>query len=194
MLIDRFCKISQTSPKPRSEHEQRRAGIVSEASGQCEVFAKCERTIELSQDAETGAPRADANDGEKAGVKRAKMLNCTYSLFGGVKRRRQNQKFLPFKCSASRRGVWGEPQIKMIGNFWVLPRASKARAAEAQVSFVKILRILTEIHSNFVQYTPPKFGMSERKRVKYLKGGISIHRVILFLVSVTEQDLFRRGQ
>ena len=45
--------------------------------------------------------------------------------------------------------VWGEPQIKMVGNFWVLPRASLSRAAEAQVSFVKILRILSEIHSNF---------------------------------------------
>jgi len=43
----------------------------------------------------------------------------------------------------------------MIGNFWVLPRASLASAAEAQVSFVKILRILSEIYSNFVQYTPP---------------------------------------
>ena len=42
----------------------------------------------------------------------------------------------------------------MIGNFWVLPRASLSSAAEAQVSFVKILRILPEIHSNFVQYTP----------------------------------------
>src|SRR3989344_3346960 len=73
-----------------------------------------------------------------------------------LKRRRQNQNFLPFKCSASRRGVWGEPQIKMIGNFWVLPRASLSSAAEAQGSFVKILRILPEIHSNFVQYTPPK--------------------------------------
>ena len=66
---------------------------MSEASGQCEVFAKCERTTELPQNAETGAPRADANDGEKAGVKLAKMLNYIYSLFGGVKRRQQNQKF-----------------------------------------------------------------------------------------------------
>ncbi|MBI4065910.1 hypothetical protein HY412_01825 [Candidatus Kaiserbacteria bacterium] len=41
--------------------------------------------------------------------------------------------------------------------FWFLPRASKAHAAEAQRSFVKILRILSEIHSNFVQYTPPEF-------------------------------------
>ena len=48
--------------------------------------------------------------------------------------------------------VWGEPQIKMVGNFWVLPRASLSRAAEAQVSFVKILRILPEIHSNFVRH------------------------------------------
>ena len=39
--------------------------------------------------------------------------------------------------------------------FLVLPRASLPSAAEAQVSFVKVLRILSEIHSNFVQYTPP---------------------------------------
>ena len=50
-------------------------------SGQCEVLAKCERTTELPQDVETGAPRADANDGEKAGAKRAKMLNYTYKPF-----------------------------------------------------------------------------------------------------------------
>jgi hypothetical protein len=30
----------------------------------------------------------------------------------------KTKNFLPFKISASRRGVWGEPQIKMIGNFW----------------------------------------------------------------------------
>jgi len=60
--------------------------------------------------------------------------------------------------------VWGEPQIKMIGNFWGLPRASLSSAAEAQVSFVKILRILSEIHSNFVQYTPPSFTFSEIER------------------------------
>ena len=61
--------------RTRSKH---RAGIASEASGQCEVFAKCERTIKLPQNAETGAPRADASDGEKAGVNFAKMLNYTY--------------------------------------------------------------------------------------------------------------------
>ena len=71
-------ELPQTQTKPQSEHEQHRAGIASEASGQCEVLAKCERTIELPQNAEMGAPRADANDGEKAGVKLAKMLNYTY--------------------------------------------------------------------------------------------------------------------
>ena len=70
---------------------------MSEASGQCEVLVKCGRTIKLPQNAETGAPRADANDGEKAGVKLAKMLNYTYSLFGGVRRRQQNQKFPSFQ-------------------------------------------------------------------------------------------------
>ncbi len=40
-------------------------------------------------------------------------------------------------------------------------------ACEAQVSFVKILRILSEIHSNFVQYTPPKLkiGIGSRSGV-----------------------------
>src|SRR3989344_2277211 len=85
--------------------KQHRAGIVSEASGQCEMFAKCERTTELPQNAETGAPRADANDGEKAGAKRAKMLNYTYSLFGGVKRRQQNQKFPSFQMFRFAAGV-----------------------------------------------------------------------------------------
>ena len=74
----KYNEVARTSPKPLNEHEQHRAGIVSEASGQCEVSAKCERTTELPQNAETGAPRADANDGEKAGVKLAKMLSYTY--------------------------------------------------------------------------------------------------------------------
>ncbi len=58
----------------RAHTKQHRAGIGSVASGQCEVLAQCERTIELPQNAEMGAPRADASDGEKAGVKPAKML------------------------------------------------------------------------------------------------------------------------
>lgn len=50
-------------------------------------------------------------------------------------------------------------------------------AAEAQVSFVKILRILSEIHSNFVQYTPQIETSSEvssepsRARAAALRGG-----------------------
>src|SRR3989344_1713541 len=74
----------------------------------------------------------------------------------------KTKNFLPFKFSASRRGVWGEPQIKMIGNFWALPRASLSSAGEAQVSSVKILRILFEIHSNFVQYTPYNTAMTPK--------------------------------
>ena len=62
----------------RASTKQHRAGIASEASGQCEVLAKCERTFKLPQNADTGAPRADANDGEKAGVKLEKMLTYTY--------------------------------------------------------------------------------------------------------------------
>jgi len=45
------------------------------------VIAKCERTTELPQNAEMGAPRADANDGEKAGVNLGKMLKYTYEPF-----------------------------------------------------------------------------------------------------------------
>ena len=66
---------AEATERTRSNTEQ---ASVSEASGQCKVFAKCERTTELPQNAETGAPRADASDGEKAGAIRAKMLNYTY--------------------------------------------------------------------------------------------------------------------
>ena len=58
----------------RANTKQHRAGIVSEASGQCEVLAKYERTIELPQNADMGAPRVDANDADMAGVKLEKML------------------------------------------------------------------------------------------------------------------------
>ncbi len=69
---------AEATERTRSKH---RAGIASEASGQCEVLAKYERTTELPPNAGMGAPRADANDGEKAGVKLAKMLNYTYKPF-----------------------------------------------------------------------------------------------------------------
>lgn len=68
-------ELPRTLPKPQSEHE---AGTEqasrTNVSGRCEVLAKCERTFKSPPNAETGAPRADANDGEKAGVKLAKML------------------------------------------------------------------------------------------------------------------------
>ena len=67
-------ELPRTPPSHRANTKQHRAGIVSEASGQCEVLAKCEWTLKLPQNAETGAPRVDANDGEKAGVKLGKML------------------------------------------------------------------------------------------------------------------------
>lgn len=72
-------ELPRTLPKPLSEHkasteQESRTNV----SGQCEVLAKCERTTKLPLNAGTGAPRADASDGEKAGVKLAKMLNHTY--------------------------------------------------------------------------------------------------------------------
>jgi len=81
---------AEAAERTRSNTEQ---ASRTNVSSQCEVLAKCERTLKLPQNAETGAPRVAANDGEKAGVKLAKMLNYIYSLFGGVKRRQQNQKF-----------------------------------------------------------------------------------------------------
>ena len=67
--------VTEATERTRSNTEQ---ASRTNVSGQCEVFAKCKWTTELPQNAETGAPRADANDGEKAGVKLAKMLNYTY--------------------------------------------------------------------------------------------------------------------
>lgn len=63
--------LPEATERARSNTEQ---ASRTDVNGQCEVFAKCERTTELPQDAGAGAPRADASDGEKAGVKPAKML------------------------------------------------------------------------------------------------------------------------
>ncbi len=67
--------ITEATERTRSNTEQ---ASRTNVSGQCEVLAKCKRTTELPPNVETGAPRADASDGEKAGVKLAKMLNYTY--------------------------------------------------------------------------------------------------------------------
>ena len=77
-----------------------------------------------------------------------------------MKRRNQNQKFsFPFFAGPptppAERGI--------VRKFLVLGSRPKG-ACEAQVSFVKILRILPEIHSNFVQYTPPKLEIGIRAR------------------------------
>lgn len=63
-----FLELPRTSPKPQSEHEANTEQATrTNVSGQCEVIAKCERTFELPQNAETGAPQAAASDGEKGG-------------------------------------------------------------------------------------------------------------------------------
>ena len=69
-----------------------------------------------------------------------------------------NQKFPFLHFPLRGGGVGGGDAGKMQGNFWICPRES-ASAVEAQVLFVKILRILSEIHSNFVQYTPQFFKL-----------------------------------
>ena len=73
---------------------------------------------------------------------------------------KQNQKF-PFHFLSAPPLRSGKFERKE--NFWFLPRDRRERD-EAQVSFVKILRILPEIHSNFVQYTPQKFGIRRNRQ------------------------------
>ena len=70
----------------------------------------CERTTELPQNAETGAPRADASDGEKAGVHLAKMIEYTYEPFWRSEAAAAKPKISFLSFPALRRGVWGEPQ------------------------------------------------------------------------------------
>ena len=45
------------------------------------ALAKCERTIELPQNVETGAPRTGANDGRKGGQNITTLLYFTYEPF-----------------------------------------------------------------------------------------------------------------
>ena len=85
---------------------------MSKANGQCEVLAKCERTLKLPQNADTGVPRVDANDGEKAGVKLEKMLTYTYKPFWRSEAAATKPK-ISFLSNLPLRGggVWGgEPQ------------------------------------------------------------------------------------
>ena len=77
-----FLELPRTRPKPQSEHEAgTEQATRTNVSGQCEVFAKCERTIEPPQNVETGAPRADANDGGRDGQNIATMLKYKYKSF-----------------------------------------------------------------------------------------------------------------
>jgi len=78
----RFIELPQTRPKPRSEHEaSTEQASRANASGQCEVLAKCERTLELPLNAVTGACLAAANDGGKDGRKIATMLKYINKSF-----------------------------------------------------------------------------------------------------------------
>jgi len=105
-------ELPRTLSKPQSEHEATPERLCERSERPVRGGAKCERTIELPQNAETGAPRADANDGEKAGVKLAKMLKWPIRLFGGVKRRQQNQKFPSFQMFRFAAGGVGGAAIK----------------------------------------------------------------------------------
>ena len=51
-----FLELPLTQTKPLSEHETNtEQASRTNVSGQCEVLAKCERTLKLPQNAETGA-------------------------------------------------------------------------------------------------------------------------------------------
>jgi len=90
------------------------------------------------------------------------MLSYNTSVQNSIfmERRNQNQKFsFPFFAGSPH-----TPRRKRnCKEFLVLGSRPKG-ACEAQVSFVKILWILSEIHSNFVQYTPPKLEIGIRSR------------------------------
>ena len=80
-----------------------------------------------------------------------------------MKRRNQNQKFsFPF-FAGSPHTPRRKRNCKEIFGFG----SATEGACEAQRLLVKILRILSEIHSNFVQYTPPKLeiGIGSRNGV-----------------------------
>ena len=78
----RFLELPRTRTKPQSEHEvSTEQASRTNVSGQCEVIAKCERTLELPQNADTGAPRTDTNDGGKDGQNITIMLKYKYKSF-----------------------------------------------------------------------------------------------------------------
>jgi len=78
----RFLELPQTPTKSQSEHEaSTEQGIVSECERTMRGGAKCERTLELPLNADTEAPRTDANDGGKDGQYIATMLKYKYKSF-----------------------------------------------------------------------------------------------------------------
>ena len=94
-------------------------------SGLCEVLAKCQRTVKLPQNAETGAPRADGKS-EKAEFGKCNDLMELLETEPAA----QTQKFPSFFFSPSG-GECGGSCKKMKGNFCGLPREVRARP-EAQ--------------------------------------------------------------
>jgi len=94
-------------------------------SGQCEVLAKCERTIKLPPNAKTEAPRVDGKS-EKAEF--GKCNDLTELLETEPTAQTKNFLAFPFRLAA---GWSGGSRKKMKGNFCGLPREVRARP-EAQ--------------------------------------------------------------
>jgi len=68
----------EVTERTRSKH---RVGIASEASGQCKVVAKCERTSQATTKHGYGSASPGANDGGKDGQNVATMLSINTSPF-----------------------------------------------------------------------------------------------------------------
>ncbi len=82
---------------------------------------------------------------------------------GGGRRREKNaRKFFGFctreSASVSEAHCFASPRNRSVRFSFKPPRAPRVRLV------VKILRILPKIHSNFVQYTPPKLEIGIRSR------------------------------
>src|SRR3989339_1249083 len=91
--------------------------------------------------------------------KTKKFLSISFSASrwrgGGRRREKYARKFFGFctreSASVSEAHCVASPRNRSVRRGLEPPRAPRVRLV------VKILRILSEIHSNFVQYTPPRF-------------------------------------
>ena len=134
---------THTTPK-----QPARANASGLYGGGCVWFADVRATTKRGYGCASVAVRAE---------KRATKSDKIIVLFSETETAKQNQKIsFPFLFPLRGGGVGGGGARKMQGNFLVFAHASP-RACPRRASLV--VRIQFKIHSNFVQYTPPKFGI-----------------------------------